>query len=328
MHFVNASIYHKAKQLASKEGISLDHLAHHNDMKEIMSGSKHIPIDLLYDIYEAATKNLEPGFSVRQGPQLNSEDYRTLGLFWRTCWQAKEVLDRVQRFMLLITDAGSVRLVESHGVTNLTIERDAHRMGLEIANEVSLVMIVGILNEVTGKKIRPVLVTFKHDVRSVQAFEQFFECEVMFNQPHCSIHFKTADIDVHTIKADKSIHQFLVERMGEEMRGIHTNTDKLMGEIHKLMEEALPSGIPSIIQVADYLGMSARTLKRRLADKNLTFRDFVQSIQREIAINLIKSTPQTMAEIAFQTGFSEQSAFNRALKRWTGKSPVDYKNTF
>jgi AraC-like DNA-binding protein len=115
--------------------------------------------------------------------------------------------------------------------------------------------------------------------------------------------------------------------MNEEMRGIHANTDRLLGNIHKLIVEGLPGGIPSVIQVAEYLGMSPRTLKRRLSEKGLTFRDLVQKIQQDVSLDLIKNSPLSMAEIAFQTGFSEQSAFNRAFKRWTGESPADFRKS-
>ncbi|MEQ8881522.1 MAG: helix-turn-helix domain-containing protein [Cyclobacteriaceae bacterium] len=325
MHFVSSSIYLKAKQLALAGGMPHDQFDHHLTVKEIQQGGKYIPITLLLEVYEWAIQNLSPDFSINQGKQLNPDDYGTLGLSWKTCWQAKDILDRTERFMVLVTDHGSIRIEESNGFTTTYMLRDANRLGVEIANEVSFVMLVNIINEVTGKTISPSQVTFKHTARSADPFTAFFGCPVHFDHQHYSIQYKTADLDVRTIKADKSIHQFLVERMGEEKRGIHASADQLMGKIHKLIEESLPSGIPSIIQVADYLGMSARTLKRRLSDKGITFRDYVQQIQQEVATDLICSSARSMAEIAFQTGFSEQSAFNRAFKRWTGQSPVDFR---
>lgn len=327
MHFVSASIYHKALRLAKSEGMPDNQFAHHQTSKELNQRARYIPIELLFDVYEWAIDNLSSDFSIRQGKQLDSDDYGTLGLAWKTCWVAKEVLDRVERFMVLVTDHGSIRLEESKGYTTVFLFRDASRLGIEVANEVSFVMLTMIINEVTGKKIRPSQVTFKHELKAIDAFKAFFECPVIFNQPDNSIQFKTAEIEVPTIKADKSIHQFFLERMDEEKRGIHANADRLVGEIHKLIEEALPGGIPSVIQVADYLGMSARTLKRRLAEKRLTFREYVQRIQQELAIDLIRKSSKSMAEIAFQTGFSEQSAFNRAFKRWTGQSPLDYRKS-
>ncbi|WP_100627976.1 helix-turn-helix domain-containing protein [Algoriphagus formosus] len=73
--------------------------------------------------------------------------------------------------------------------------------------------------------------------------------------------------------------------------------------------------------------MSTRTLKRRLAEKELTFRNQVQLIQQKSAQDLLTNSSLSVAEIAFQTGFSEQSAFNRAFKRWTKLSPLEYRKS-
>lgn len=327
MPFVSSSIYQKATHLAEQEGLSSDLWGHHKERPEIHKGSKYIPMELLLEVYELAAEHLEPGFGVRQGQQLNSDDYGTLGLSWKTSWRVKDVLDRIERYMILVTDHGSARMEEKEGITTIKILRDANRKGVETANEASFVMIAGVVNEVSGQKIKPVYVQFKHASNGVAAFTDHFNCPVDFDQKQNALHFKTADIDIPTIKADKSIHQFLIERLEEEREGIHANADRLLNEIHQLIEEALPSGIPSIMQVADYLGMSARTLKRRFSEKGLTFRELVQKIQQEVAIDLLRNSSRTMGEIAFQTGFSEQSAFNRAFKRWTDQSPADYRKS-
>lgn len=328
MHFVSSSIYRKAVRLALSEGLSPDHFVHHQDLEAVRQGAKYMPIDLLLDIYELADQYLLPGFGLRQGRQLNSEDYGTLGLSWKTCRRAKEILDRIERFMVLVTDHGHVRIEENGGFTTINLYRDAGRKGVETANEATFVMLTGVLAEVTGREILPVNVHFKHNREAVAAFFDFFQCPVGFGQANYSIQFRTSDLETPIIKADKSIQQYLVERMDEEKKGIDANADQLLKEIHTLVTEALPSGIPSVSQIAEYLGMSARTLKRRLSEKGHSFRDLVQKIQRDISLDLLRNSNQTIGEIAFQTGFSEQSALNRAFKRWTGQSPVDYrKNT-
>lgn len=325
MSFVSSSIYQKAVRLTMQEGLSPALLDHHRGRKEIIAGDKYIPMELLLEVYELADQHMEAGFGVRQGQQLTADDYGTLGLSWKTCWRAKDVLDRVERYMVLVTDHGQARIEERQGITSIHLIREARRKGLETANEATFVMLTGVLKEITHQEIHPVKVHFQHHTPEAAPFVDFFQCPVHFGQAENSLHFKTSDIDIPTVKADKSIHQFLVERMDEEKKGIHANADRLLGEIHKIIAESLPSGIPSIIQVAEYLGMSARTLKRRLAEKGLTFRDLIQTIQQDVSIDLLRNSSQSMGEIAFQTGFSEQSAFNRAFRRWTGQSPADYR---
>jgi AraC-like DNA-binding protein len=322
MDFVSASIYLKAKFLAIKEGMPpLQFNKKHSPV-----ASPYLPIDFLYDIYEWANENLTPGFSVRQGKQLNTDDYGTLGLSWKTSWQAGDILDRLQRYMVLVTDQGRIQLQEENSLSNLFLDRTPIRKGIEMANEVSFVMLTGVLHEVTGQKILPSHVNFQHSNSfSSEALADFFECPVKFSATQNILQFRTESLQTRTIKADKSIHRFLVDRLEEEKKGIFTESDQMLKDIRQLISESLPSGIPSIIQIANHLNMSARTLKRRLAEKELTFRDQVQMIQQETAQDLLHNSTLSIAEIAFQTGFSEQSAFNRAFKRWTKLSPLEFR---
>ena len=326
MPFVSKSIYRKAVDLALKEGLDPALLDFHREKKEVTEPNEHLPIDFLYEVYEIAEAHLEAGFGLRQGMQLKSEDYGTLGLSWRTCWRARDVLNRLERFMILVTDWGEARIEEHGGLTKLIMLRDAERKGMETSNEAAFVMFAGVLEEVTNVKIKPVNVSFKHSSAVTDSFCDFFGGEVVFGESEYSIQFRTADIDIPTLKADERIQEFLVDRMEEEKKGIQEKSDLLLKEMHQLIKESLPSGIPSVIQAADYLGMSARTLKRRLSEKGLTFRDLVQQIQRDVSTDLLKNTTQSIGEIAFQTGFSEQSAFNRAFRRWMGNSPLEYRN--
>ena len=99
----------------------------------------------------------------------------------------------------------------------------------------------------------------------------------------------------------------------------------MVKDVEKLIKDALPSGIPSIASIGEHIGMSNRTLTRRLAESGVTYRDLIQRTQEQVAKDLLKNSNRSNAEIAFETGFSEQSAFNRAFKRWTNQSPVEYR---
>ena len=90
--------------------------------------------------------------------------------------------------------------------------------------------------------------------------------------------------------------------------------------------DVLTDGIPSLAQVASDLGMSARTLQRRLSDQGLTFQALVDQARRETAERFLADTRYSSAEVAFLTGFSEQSAFTRAFKRWAGQTPGTYRD--
>jgi len=326
MAFVSSSIYHKAVNLVLKEGLDPKLFQAHRQNKALVQGAKYLPMELLFEIYELADRLLAPGFSIRQGRQLSSADYGTLGLAWRTCWRARDILIRTERYMILVTDQGSATTEDTQGFTSIKLEREVTRRGLAIANEATFVMLTNIIREVTAQDIYPQQVAFQHRSADTALFSDYFRCPVHFNVHQNYLLFSASDLNIATVKADERIHQYLMERMDEEKRGISANADTLISELHGMIRESLPSGIPGIVQLAEHLGMSTRTLKRRLGEKSLTYRELVQGIQRRQAMNFLTNTQQTVSEIAFLTGFSEQSAFNRAFRRWTGKSPSDYRN--
>jgi AraC-like DNA-binding protein len=218
--------------------------------------------------------------------------------------------------------------VQDHGETgNITIYREAPRRGIEISNESSIVATLTVIRRLTGREIHPIAVSFTHSAPDdVSRYEDFFSCEVQFGQEFNRLTFTSNDLDTPSLKADKSINSFIIERLKEKAEGVEVTANKLLNDTQKLIKEALPSGIPFAADIGRHLGMSTRTLSRRLSEKGTTYRQLVQDTQQMISTDLLKNTTETVSEIAFQAGFSEQSAFNRAFKRWTGQSPLEYRN--
>ncbi len=159
----------------------------------------------------------------------------------------------------------------------------------------------------------------------MESYQLAFKCPIRFNQAQNFIAYKTVDIDTRTAKADASINKFLVERVEEETIGMEVSPNRIVTDVRKLIEDALPSGIPSIDHVSEYIGVSSRTLTRRLSDSGTTFRELIKSTQEEISKDLLFHSSRSVGEIAFLTGFSEQSAFNRAFKRWTAQTPAEFR---
>ncbi len=324
MPFVSSSIYKKALQLALSEGLSTDLLGESHTLNLT---DTYVPMTSLLDVYELAENHLAPNFGLRQGKQLNSNDYGTLGLSWKTCLHALDVLRNVKRYMVLVTNDGSIDLSENASTITLTLDRDVYRKGIKTTIEAPFVMLLEVIKEVTGKQIKPLKVSFKHSISRVEDFEAYFDCPVHSKSKENAMTFDTEALNITTLKADRFIHDFITLRMEEEKKKLFKKGDELTEEINTILKESMASGIPSLSQMSDYLGISARTLKRRLSERDLTFRDLVQKNRQETAVSLLSTSSQSIGEIAFLTGFSEQSAFNRAFKKWTGQTPNDYRKS-
>ena len=93
-------------------------------------------------------------------------------------------------------------------------------------------------------------------------------------------------------------------------------------DVERQIEMLLPRGGLRIDSVAGALGLSRQTLYRRLKAEGTTFEALVERARRRLALRFIRDEGLTVKEAAWRLGFAEPSAFSRAFKRWTGKSPA------
>jgi len=96
-------------------------------------------------------------------------------------------------------------------------------------------------------------------------------------------------------------------------------------DIERQIETLLPEGAMRIDSVAKALGLSRQTLYRRLKAEGTTFETLVERVRRRLALRFIRDDGLAVKEAAWRLGFAEPSAFSRAFKRWTGKSPAEMR---
>lgn len=105
----------------------------------------------------------------------------------------------------------------------------------------------------------------------------------------------------------------LADRSGE--------TNQLRTRVENAISSALPHGKVLVEDIARDLGMSERTLARRLSDQGLSFTEILQQLRRDLAVRYLADRRLHVSKIAWLLGFREVSAFTHAFKRWTGKTP-------
>lgn len=91
------------------------------------------------------------------------------------------------------------------------------------------------------------------------------------------------------------------------------------------MLHVMPGPLPSLEAMAERFCVSSRTLKRRLAEKDTTYREVVESVLKDRAIQLLRYTNQSVSEIAYELGYADLSNFSRAFRKWTGKSASEFR---
>jgi len=328
MKYISMHLYRKVINHALAEGMSRDDFADLLVPLDKINDIQAVPADDFFAVHELIDRKLGPGFSVRVGQEMKIEDYGVLGLSWRTCARAGELFERCERYFFLLSNTYLFKIDQREDTSYIHLHREAYRRGVALSNEATFSATVVVLKAITETDIGPVKVAFRHQApNKLDDYRSAFGCPVLFKQPDNFIAYNTSDLEQRTAKADISINRFLLERVEEETQGIEISAGKIAIDLQGLIKDALPGGIPSISELSEHMGFSTRTLTRRLRENGVTFRGLIEKTQREISIKLLASPSMSIGDIAFQTGFSEQSAFNRAFKRWTGQTPLDYRKS-
>lgn len=155
-------------------------------------------------------------------------------------------------------------------------------------------------------------------------FTEACSVPVVFATPSTRLVLKPGAADARNPMSDHALHQANME-LCLRLRSEKTERNSLVGSLSQALLRALPD-IPSAAAMSGKLGLSERTLHRRLAEDGLTYGSISDEARRYRAIDLLRRTNHSVQAIAEAVGYSENSSFTRAFKRWTGLSPLRFRS--
>lgn len=281
--------------------------------------------DAYYDLLERATAEDDFDLPLRYGTTVKVDDFGALGLAFKTATTVREALLRLVRYILVLSDTLEYELHDVIGGGELVLSRPSHRRGAELANECALAAITSLVRQVTDTRVTPIAVSFRHSrPASTEHHQAYFGCPIRFDDRLNALHLNDETLQTRTRLADEGLSTFILATLDEMKKEKSQRT--LPAQVHSAVTDSLPDGRPNKSHIARRLGMSERTLHRRLAEYGETFQAIAHRAQREAAESLLANGDSSLAEVAFLTGFSDQSAFTRAFKAWTGQTPLTFRD--
>lgn len=154
--------------------------------------------------------------------------------------------------------------------------------------------------------------------------DAFFRCELVFDAPHVTVWRNPAVLRKPLAQADPSLRARMEER-ATKLAAERSASDQLITRVRDLVARDIRDAVPELEVVATALDLAPRVLKKRLADRSTSYTKIVDDTRRQLALGYIADASLTLVDVAYLCGFSEQSAFNRAFKRWTGVPPGNYR---
>ena len=179
----------------------------------------------------------------------------------------------------------------------------------------------------TGKAdLSPVAVQFKHPrPESTARHERLFGGQLQFGQPQYALIYARDVLDFPLTTADSGLAQLLERHASEALQRLGQNA-LLRERVREFVRQDL-TGKLTAEHMAKRLGMSPRTLHRRLVDEGITYRVLVDGVRREMALHCLRDPQLSISEVGYLLGFTTSAAFHRAFRRWTGTTATQYRST-
>ena len=263
---------------------------------------------------------------LRIGASMRIDEYGAFGLAWKSAPDLRASFNRAERYARVLSSVEVYTVEPLDGGAYYTLEKagDGSR-GMQLSNEASIAAVCEISDQVSTDTFTPEAVFFKHAPRGpVEAYEAHFGCRVRFQAERDALLVSKAMLTTPNWLGDEMIVSFVDQHLEHALAWL-AHDAALELQVKNAVARSLSEGIPTLSDIASELAMSARTLQRRLSGQGCTFQGVVDAARRELAQQLLRDTDYSLAEIAFLTGFSEQSGFTRAFKRWSGCTPRSYR---
>lgn len=272
----------------------------------------------------------DPDFGLHVGECVKLGAYNVYGLILLSCRDFGQALQQTLRFEGLAHDLGRSALRVEDGVA----EYGWHSAMPHASRHLVESVFAGIrvfAAWLAGTSLPPVQIAFAHEAPpDCGEHRRIFGDAVSFGAGGNRARFDAALLGWPVRNADVGMYPVLQQHAEHLLREkMRSQSD---GGVVALARSAIVRNLARdrarLAIVAEELGMTQRTLQRKLADTGITFQQLLDRTRHELAQDYLKRSALSLAEVAFMLGYQEQSSFNHAFKEWTGLNPGAYRMQF
>lgn len=243
-----------------------------------------------------------------------------LGYIALSCDNLGEALVRFQRYDRLVYD-GNPAAIHVHGEQVSISWGTEHGLPGQLADETAIAAFLTLVRRLVQAPINPSHVNFVNSAPCERAaYDTFFACPVSFGGRLSVVSFPQHYLNLPIVQGDAGL-RVLLEAQADSLLAALPSNDRFEKNLKAALLRSLHEGQATLEAVATRLALSPRTLQRRLREHDLSFQQLLDRSRAELARTYLQQGNLSLADIALLLGYSEQSAFNRAYKRWTGHSP-------
>ncbi|MDG9927483.1 MULTISPECIES: AraC family transcriptional regulator [unclassified Pseudomonas] len=261
----------------------------------------------------------DPLIGLRLGSALQVGHLDMVGALLMSCETLGEALEALLEYYPIVGEGGEFGLVEEGDQLRL-VYLPHYQVRREERVEAVLASLVHMARWITGERIQPLELHFAHPPRAAEArYIELLGCPLCFGADDNALVFDRADLGMPLIQANalmrehlRGLADSLLERLGNQ---------SLAARVQQLLRQQPRWGKE---RIAEQLELSGRHLNRKLADEGTSFKLLRDQVLHQMAEQRLRESPR-VAEVAEGLGFSDESAFAKAFRRWSGITPGQFR---
>lgn len=279
----------------------------------------------LWNLSSEATN--DPCFGLYTIKYWHPTTLHAFGYAWLASNTVKEALERTVRYIRIVNSAANATLEENAEGYIFQIDTDYNNSVVKqsmVGMDAGFAIIIHMCRLLYGNDFSILRIEMKHSgFDCIAKYTQFFDAQIIFNSSHNKIVFHKNNIE----KQLPTSNALLAHTNDNIVSNYLSNMDEndVVMRIKSYLVDNLSSGNVTEKKACEFLNLSQRSLQRKLEDKNVRFKDLLNNTRKDLALLYVKENHMSLTEITYLLGFSKQSNFSRAFKRWTGSSPKQYR---
>lgn len=285
------------------------------------------PIDFITRLWHAAEQCTgDPGFGLKVGAGVRPASMDVVSFAMQSAATLRQAITLVQKYQRLISDGGRFQMLPGGRGTWLVYHPRQGRLAFSPHQiEAVLAAVVRVSDWITGSDVRPLRVHFSQPrLGPWSGYQAVFGCPVEFEQAFNGLLVSNRVLDEPLPQADPGLARLHEHFSAGRLAALEQGGDAL-SDLRLWLRQRLGSSLPRRAEAARALGVSERTLARRLAARGQTYSALLDEVRRELALQAVREGQRPLADIAQSLGFAEASTFYRAFRRWTGMPPVRWR---
>ncbi len=243
------------------------------------------------------------------------------------CENAEQAIRKNFQYHNLITDIIRPVMKVEKAFACLTWEMNHPALPPERhLSESILTLFVSMLRSLTEDLFRLKAVRFAHPrPENIAEHERIFQAPLVFGHKCNEIVLSTSYLKTPILLANSNILEGLEQLVQKALHRVYALNPWSEKVAQSLFKALLKEKNIDIGTIAGQLALATRNLQLKLKEEGTSFRKLLDEVRKEIAVSYLKDVNASICEIALLLNFADQSAFHHAFKRWTGKTPGEYR---